>query len=161
MKLDHSEFSQLLEYIDTSPTLTEGEREQFKITNPGLYNTSYFAKGKHNVTHYKRQDNRLTQFLQKLTGRKVQDMTALHTITYYPGPGNKPHVDNSDKTIVIILESDCKGGEFILNGIEQDEFYTARDYTIYNGGLEEHSVNPITEGTRKVLVAWYKETHLF
>jgi hypothetical protein len=160
MKLTTSELLKLKEYLNSAPTLTEGEREQFKTTNPGLYNTAYFAKGDHKVVHYKRQDNNLTKFIGKLSGGKVIDMTALHKVTYYPGPGNKPHVDNADRTIVIILNSNCTGGEFILNGIKQDNFYNEGDYIVYNGGVEEHSVTPITEGVREVLVAWYKKTHL-
>jgi hypothetical protein len=160
MNLSTFELFQLKEYIKVAPTLTEGEREQFKITNPGLYNTAYFSKGDHKVVHYKRQDNNLTRFIGKLSGGKVVDMTALHKVTYYLGPGNKPHVDNADRTIVIILNSKCTGGEFILNRIKQDNFYKEGDYIVYNGGIEEHSVTPITEGVREVLVAWYKKTVL-
>lgn len=160
MNLSSSELTQLKEYVRLAPILSEGEREQFKYSNPGLYNTSYFAKGVHKVVHFKRQNNSLTDFLEKLSGGKLEDMTALHKVTYFTGPGNKPHVDNADKTIVIILNSDCTGGEFILNGVKQDNFYNEGDYIVYNGGIEEHSVTPITEGVREVLVAWYKKTEL-
>ena len=157
MKLTEAELSRLKIILETAPIVEGKEKYELKKKNPGLHNTSFFASGKHTVTHYSKVHNELTSFINRLTGRDTSEMTALHKGTYYVGPGNKKHVDNSDLTIVILLDINCKGGEFLLNGELLNNFSKPGDYVIYNGGRDEHEVLPITEGTREVLVSWYKK----
>lgn len=157
MRLSLQQLADLKNILETAPRTKGKEEYILKTSNPGLGNTSFFAEGEHTVVHYSRVKNTLTDFIDKLTGRHVSEMTALHSGVYFKGTGNKKHVDNSDTTIVIILDMNCEGGEFLLNGVEQKNFNKSGDYIIYNGGRDEHEVLPILEGTREVLVAWYKK----
>ena len=155
MKLTEEQLTELISYIDESTLIDDEDREIQKQKQSALYYSNRFVASTHETWHYKRIKNKLTDFIGNLTNRNVEDMTALHKLKYYTGGGNKPHTDISDYTIVIILKSDCKGGQLILNDIPQLDFNQTGDYIMYNGGLERHSVTPITEGTREVLVAWY------
>lgn len=159
MKLTKEQLIELISYIDEATLIDDSDREIQKHKQSDLYYSKRHIPGEHDYWHYKRIKNNLTDFIGSLTNRNVEDMTALHRIKYYIGDGNKPHTDQSDYTIVIILNSDCKGGQLILNNIPQLDFNQTGDYIMYNGGLERHSVTPITEGTREVLVAWYKNSN--
>ena len=160
MKLTEEQLTELISYVNDAPLLDSNDVAIQKHEQPALYYSNTFVTSTHDTWHYKRIKNNLTDFIGKLTGRSVDEMTALHKLKYYAGSKNKPHTDLADYTIVIILNSDCIGGQLILNDIPQLDFNQTGDYIMYNGGKERHSVTEITEGTREVLVAWYKNSNL-
>lgn len=147
-----------LKYIlQTTPECTVLERQKLRSKAPGVADSSYFVKGKHKVINYTLKDIKLNKYLTELTGEPSEDLITIHKATYFKGPGNKEHVDFSDCTLVIMLDHNCIGGDFIFNK-NLIEFRNTGQYLIYNGGKELHSVTEITQGSREVLVVWYRKT---
>ena len=94
--------------------------------------------------------------MESLTGRNAKDLLSIHTITTFKGAEVYPHKDTSSAiSLSLILEDKFKGGDFYLNNNYVD-IKKAGDYLVFNGRKDSHKVTPITEGSRKVLIAFYK-----
>lgn len=107
------------------------------------------------IEYYSTKNEVLNQAFSEILGVKNETPLTIHTFKYHVGAYSKKHRDtNSYNTFVIILEDDFKGGDFYLND-KLTKFGKRGDVANYIGHEERHSVTPITEGIRTVLVVWY------
>jgi hypothetical protein len=88
---------------------------------------------------------------------KNEYISNIHYINYEVGEGAKEHDDTagSDKTYIIMLNNDYKGGDFYLEGI---------NIKLDIGDIIEfpakslHKVDNVISGNREVLVIWVKNS---
>lgn len=111
------------------------------------------------VTHYSISNTKLIGLLNKISGQDITNVTSLHVAEYYKGNFLRGHRDTgSGFTLTILLESNCKGGDFYIEG-KRAELNQPGDYVMYNGGKQKHEVRPILEGYRKTLIIFYSTPH--
>lgn len=79
----------------------------------------------------------------------------IHYINYLVGEEAKPHTDKlaSLRTYIILLNDTFKGGDFYL---KNEHIPFTMGEVLEFPGEEIHSVKPIEEGNREVLVVWVK-----
>ena len=157
MKISNENLQWVKKEVENTQHLPLKNIEEERRVNPGPYSPNTFGRNKaYSIEYYSRKKSPLTDFIDKLSGRDYTDMNSLHKVTYFSGNGIKPHTDNSDCTLVLILNrSHTAGGEFLMNGVEQPNFTNPGDYIIYDGGITVHEVLPVLGGDREVLVATY------
>ena len=111
----------------------------------------------------------LANFVNKITGYTISDITSLHFIRYTEGKNLTRHRDQRmldiknpqrSVSIIFLLEMSDEGGEFLLDDNEVD-FHTPGKYISFDGEATYHEVKEIKKGKREVLVLWYKpkKTH--
>ena len=80
-------------------------------------------------------------------------LNGIHLLHYKKGGGCKKHLDvGSNLTIITALNDDFKGGELIVDNIQQN--MRKGTACIFNGAKYQHSVNPVIEGERFSFNIW-------
>lgn len=131
--------------------------------NPKLGRTdSYLADS----TFFKTKNNReLVDYINKLTGYKVEDISSFFHVRYTVGDKLPRHRDRSNHDILsnpvhstsysFLLSMCDEGGEFLLNDTEID-FRTPGQYISFDGQDIFHEIKEVKTGIRDVLVIWYR-----
>lgn len=130
-----------------SPELTDSQEHIYEHRDTRLPNIE--------IEYYSTNNEVLNKTLSEILEVKNVTPLTIHTFKYHVGAYSKRHRDtNSYNTFVIILEDNFKGGDFYLND-KLTKFGKRGDVANYIGHEERHSVTPIREGVRTVLVVWY------
>lgn len=157
--LSKKNFKRFVDELYSTPLATLEQIEERYKHVPGLTrinNPKYKISKDIDLVHYPTTNSKLNILLESLTGRNAKDLLSIHTITTFKGAEVYPHKDTSSAiSLSLILEDKFKGGDFYLNNNYVD-IKKAGDYLVFNGRKDSHKVTPITEGSRKVLIAFYK-----
>lgn len=155
-----------------SSTLTPVQLTQLrKLINKALLNTNNPKLGRvdeysASSTFFRPKYNKeLVEFVNNVTGRKVQNINSFFHIIYNVGDKLPRHRDRSNHDILenpehsisysFLLNMCEEGGEFLLDD-EQIDFSTPGQYVSFDGQDIFHEVKEVKKGQREVLVIWYR-----
>lgn len=160
MKLSKKQLDDIIEELSRATLVSEEEfnrRVNLNAAWKRIDEGSDYSTMK--VIHYDISNVKLIEMLNELCGGKTENVTSLHVVEYFEGNYLRAHVDTSSRlTLNLLIESDCDGGDLIIEG-KLAELDTPGDYVIYDGGIQKHEVTPITRGYRKTLIIWYSTTY--
>jgi len=152
-------FNELTNELDNTPLATSEQIQEMYKHMPGLAKVNvprYKISRDVDLVHYPFTNSKLNTLLESITGMKAENLLSIHTITTTVGAEVYPHKDTcSAVSLSLILDDEFEGGDFYLNS-DYVDIKKAGDYLIFNGHINSHKVTPITEGSRKVLIAFYK-----
>lgn len=161
MKLSNQELNNIIEELDKSVLVSKEEfnrRVELNAAWKRIDEGTDYSTMK--VIHYDISNVKLIEMLNQLCGGKTENVTSLHVVEYFEGNYLRAHVDTSSRlTLNLLIESDCDGGDLIIEG-KKAELNNPGDYVIYDGGYQKHEVTPITRGYRKTLIIWYSTPYL-
>lgn len=150
---------ELITELNSTPLASSKQIEEMRKRMPGLaYVNVPDKKISRDVdfVHYPFTNSKLNKLLEGITGMNAEYLLSIHTITSTKGAEVYPHRDTlSAVSLSLILEDEFEGGDFYLNN-DYIDLKRAGDYLIFNGHTTSHKVTPISKGSRKVLVAFYK-----
>ena len=156
-KISEEEVCLLQKLISTTSKTENNQEGKLTPIQEHIYEHRYSVLPNIEIEYYSTTNEDLNKALSDILGIKNIIPITIHTFNYNVGAYSNRHRDtNSADTFVIILEDDFKGGDFYLND-KLTEFRKRGDVANYMGHEERHSVTPITEGVRTVLVVWYPQ----
>lgn len=156
MTVSSSQLNNIIQALNNATLVSDDEFNRRVELNPAWKRidegTDYSTM---KVIHYDISNVKLIEMLNELCGGKTENVTSLHVVEYFEGNYLRAHVDTSSRlTLNLLIESDCAGGDLIIEG-KTAELNKPGDYVIYDGGTQKHEVTPITRGYRKTLIIWY------
>ena len=112
----------------------------------------------------------LSNFMIKLTGHTLEDITSMHYVSYEEGQFLRAHKDEGyfrpgrtisaanipgSKTWIFLLQAADKGGRLIVD--HRDSMLSKPgEYVYFDCYTDEHEVTVVEKGYRETLVMWYK-----
>ena len=124
-----------------------------EISKLKYVNSIFEQNHKRNVTEYTFKNEQSKNTILSAIGidqNKYKVKDSIHMAEYNVDSHLRTHVDGECLLLMMIIEDNFMGGDFILKNKIVN--FKLNGDVIYVNGMDEHSLTPITHGTRKIII---------
>lgn len=159
MKIDVLEkegFDFLLQRLVSNKGMNHAEYNQLSLKHPYAVMRNDNALILSSMCHYGLHDEKLNSFLMNRFGKKEYEIDFFYQLIYNVGDYTNPHIDAHfvKQTTLVLLDDDFSGGDLIISD-KKIPFNKKGTFINFDGNKNQHSVEVVTRGTRKVLVIMF------